>query len=92
MPQVLPRGHTSLTTSRGPSILGPVVVSEGEEVAMRLIGFLLLMAGGVMSLLVFTGIAGRIPALEKVSLPLGVWVGMVVIGGVMVMLTRQTRD
>lgn len=59
---------------------------------MRLIGFLLLIAGAVMSLLVFTGITGRIPALEYVSLPLGVWVGMMLIGGVMVMLTRQTRD
>lgn len=59
---------------------------------MRLIGYLLLIGGAGMSLLVFTGISGRIPAFEKVPWPLGVWVGMVVVGGVMVMLTRQTRD
>jgi nitrate reductase gamma subunit len=59
---------------------------------MFVIGVILLAAGLVMTLLEFTGFVSLIPALDDLTVPLGVWVGVAVIGAILTMLYRRTHD
>ncbi|MBI5092116.1 MAG: hypothetical protein HZB26_06675 [Candidatus Hydrogenedentes bacterium] len=59
---------------------------------MQLVGWILVIVGGVPFLLDCVGMLGVIPALVKMNVPTGVWGGIGVVGIVIAMMTRRPRS
>ncbi len=59
---------------------------------MRFVGYVLTLTGLAMALLDFTGAITLIPRLARIEVPLTVWIALFLVGGFIVMMTRQTRD
>ena len=57
---------------------------------MKIVGILLLVAGLLGGGLVFSGVAPDV--LTRLPIPMPGWVGMIVVGGVLLFLTRRPAD
>ncbi len=59
---------------------------------MTKLGYIVCAIGLVGTVLSFTSFDQSIPLLANLNVPMYVWIGMAVVGGLVAMLTRQTRD